>query len=101
MLGGLPCPLFRGEQRSGGHFLPLPLVSACGTNMGNANFKQLQMGEGTSGLVLHMFFFLAGLNLKWSGRIVREAPRPYALTGAAVYTGCSLPRCLLMENKGE
>lgn len=46
-------------------------------------------------------FFLAGLNLKWSGRIVREAPCPYALTGAAVYTGFSFLRCLLMENKGE
>lgn len=59
-LGGFPAPAFGGEQRSGGHFLPLPLVSACGTNMGNAKFKQLQMGEGTSRLVLHMFFSWPG-----------------------------------------
>lgn len=62
--------------------------------MGNAEFKQLQIGEGTSALVLHIvlvFFSLLGLNLKRSRCIVQEASRPQCIDSSYCLHGLFIP----------
>lgn len=78
------------KEGGGGDFLSFPLLSACGTNMGNAKFKQLQMGGGNMVPCL-TYFSLPGLNLKQSRSIVHRTPCPIYIDRSYCLHGPFIP----------